>query len=137
MDRYRRRRPRVPGDSEAKQTREGQPVVVQAGDPDRSYLRTFQQDEYNQPQVKHLAGQRGRYRLSNFMGIIGKPMADLFVDKDSGKKDVTVTLSWRGSGLTLPTSSRRLGNSFRITGISSMKRVWCRCYYVPAALIAR
>jgi preprotein translocase subunit SecD len=91
---------RVPGDSEVKQTREGQPVVLYKRvilTGDHITDSTSSMDEYNQPQVNISLDSAGGNIMSNFTkDNIGKPMATLFVEyKDSGKKDATVALSWR------------------------------------------
>ncbi len=83
---------RVPGDSEVKQTREGQPVVLYKRvilTGDHITDSTSSMDEYNQPQVNISLDSAGGNIMSNFTkDNIGKPMATLFVEyKDSGKKD--------------------------------------------------
>ena len=96
---------RVPGDSEVKQTREGQP------------------DEYNQPQVNISLDSAGGNIMSNFTkDNIGKPMATLFVEyKDSGKKDANgrAVLVKQEEVINIANIQSRLGNSFRITGINN------------------
>ncbi|MFV2827343.1 preprotein translocase subunit SecD, partial [Escherichia coli] len=70
---------RVPGDSEVKQTREGQPVVLYKRvilTGDHITDSTSSQDEYNQPQVNISLDSAGGNIMSNFTkDNIGKPMA--------------------------------------------------------------
>ncbi|MBJ3814786.1 protein translocase subunit SecD [Shimwellia pseudoproteus] len=117
---------RVPGDSEVKQTREGQPVVlfkrvILTGDHITD--STSSMDEYNQPQVNISLDSAGGNIMSNFTkDNIGKPMATLFVEyKDSGKKDSNgrAVLMKEEEVINVANIQSRLGNSFRITGINN------------------
>ncbi len=117
---------RVPGDSEIKQTREGQPVVlfkrvILTGDHITD--STSSQDEYNQPQVNISLDSAGGNIMSNFTkDNIGKPMATLFVEyKDSGKKDANgrAVLVKQEEVINVANIQSRLGSSFRITGINN------------------
>ncbi|MDU4582230.1 MAG: protein translocase subunit SecD [Enterobacter hormaechei] len=115
---------RVPGDSEVKQTREGQPVVLYKRvilTGDHITDSTSSQDEYNQPQVNISLDSAGGNIMSNFTkDNIGKPMATLFVEyKDSGKKDANgrAVLVKEEEVINIANIQSRLGNSFRITGI--------------------
>ncbi|WP_416359032.1 protein translocase subunit SecD, partial [Atlantibacter subterraneus] len=117
---------RVPGDSEVKQTREGQPVVlfkrvILTGDHITD--STSSTDEYNQPQVNISLDSAGGNIMSNFTkDNIGKPMATLFVEyKDSGKKDANgrAILAKQEEVINVANIQSRLGNSFRITGINN------------------
>ena len=117
---------RVPGDSEVKQTREGQPVVlykrvVLTGDHITD--STSSMDEYNQSQVNISLDGAGGNIMSNFTkDNIGKPMATLFVEyKDSGKKDANgrAILAKQEEVINVANIQSRLGSSFRITGINN------------------
>lgn len=117
---------RVPGDTEVKQTREGQPValykrVILTGDHITD--STSNQDEYNQPQVNISLDSSGGNIMSNFTkDNISKPMATLFVEyKDSGKKDANgrAVLVKQEEVINIANIQSRLGNSFRITGIGN------------------
>ncbi|EFU5017615.1 protein translocase subunit SecD [Salmonella enterica] len=117
---------RVPGDSEVKQTREGQPVVLYKRvilTGDHITDSTSSQDEYNQPQVNISLDSAGGNIMSSFTkDNIGKPMATLFVEyKDSGKKDANgrAVLVKQEEVINIANIQSRLGNSFRITGISN------------------
>ncbi len=117
---------RVPGDSEVKKTREGQPVVLYKRvilTGDHITDSTSSQDEYNQPQVNISLDSAGGNIMSNFTkDNIGKPMATLFVEyKDSGKKDANgrAILAKQEEVINVANIQSRLGNSFRITGISN------------------
>ena len=117
---------RVPGDSEVKQTREGQPVVLYKRvilTGDHITDSTSSMDEYNQPQVNISLDSAGGNIMSNFTkDNIGKPMATLFVEyKDSGKKDSTgrSILVKEEEVINVANIQSRLGNSFRITGINN------------------
>ena len=117
---------RIPGDSEVKQTREGQPVVLYKRvilTGDHITDSTSSQDEYNQPQVNISLDSAGGNIMSNFTkDNIGKPMATLFVEyKDSGKKDANgrAVLVKEEEVINIANIQSRLGNSFRITGISN------------------
>ncbi|EFE98186.1 preprotein translocase subunit SecD [Serratia odorifera] len=117
---------RVPGDSEVKDTREGQPIVlykrvILTGDHITDSTSTM--DEYNQPQVNISLDSAGGNAMSNFTkDNIGKPMATLFVEyKDSGKKDANgrSVLVKQEEVINVANIQSRLGNSFRITGIGN------------------
>ncbi|MEW5291256.1 protein translocase subunit SecD [Erwinia papayae] len=117
---------RVPGDSEVKNTRDGQPVVlfkrvILTGDHITD--STSSQDEYNQAQVNISLDSAGGNIMSNFTkDNIGKPMATLFVEyKDSGKKDANgrAILAKQEEVINVANIQSRLGNSFRITGINN------------------
>ncbi|MBC3379342.1 protein translocase subunit SecD [Serratia fonticola] len=117
---------RVPGDSEVKYTREGQPVVLYKRvilTGDHITDSTSSTDEYNQPQVNISLDSAGGTAMSNFTkDSIGKPMATLFVEyKDSGKKDANgrSVLVKQEEVINVANIQSRLGNSFRITGISN------------------
>ncbi len=117
---------RVPGDSEVKQTREGQPVVLYKRvilTGDHITDSTSSMDEYNQPQVNISLDGVGGNAMSNFTkDNIGKPMATLFVEyKDSGKKDANgrAILQKQEEVINVANIQSRLGNSFRITGINN------------------
>ncbi|CAM3833347.1 protein translocase subunit SecD [Serratia silvae] len=117
---------RVPGDSEVKYTREGQPVVLYKRvilTGDHITDSTSSTDEYNQPQVNISLDSAGGTAMSNFTkDSIGKPMATLFVEyKDSGKKDANgrAVLVKQEEVINVANIQSRLGNSFRITGISN------------------
>ncbi|PLR43979.1 protein translocase subunit SecD [Chimaeribacter arupi] len=116
---------RVPGDSEVKNTREGQPIVlykrvVLTGDHITD--STSSMGEYNQPQVDISLDSAGGSAMSNFTkDNIGKPMATLFVEyKDSGKKDANgrAILVKQEEVINVATIQSRLGNRFQITGIN-------------------
>lgn len=117
---------RVPGDSEVKNMRDGQPVtlykrVILTGDHITD--STSSQDEYNQAQVNISLDSAGGNIMSNFTkDNIGKPMATLFVEyKDSGKKDANgrSILAKQEEVINVANIQSRLGNSFRITGINN------------------
>ncbi len=117
---------RIPGDSEVKNTREGQPVVLYKRvilTGDHITDSTSSQDEYNQPQVNISLDSAGGNIMSNFTkDNIGKPMATLFVEyKDSGKKDANgrAVLVKQEEVINIANIQSRLGNSFRITGIGN------------------
>jgi len=117
---------RVPGDSEVKNTREGQPVVLYKRvilTGDHITDSTSSTDEYNQPQVNISLDSAGGNMMSNFTkDNIGKPMATLFVEyKDSGKKDANgrAILEKQEEVINVANIQSRLGNSFRITGINN------------------
>ncbi|KOC89899.1 preprotein translocase subunit SecD [Winslowiella iniecta] len=117
---------RVPGDSEVKNTREGQPVVLYKRvilTGDHITDSTSSTDEYNQPQVNISLDSAGGNIMSNFTkDNIGKPMATLFVEyKDSGKKDANgrAILEKQEEVINVANIQSRLGNSFRITGINN------------------
>ncbi|WON76217.1 protein translocase subunit SecD [Serratia sp. UGAL515B_01] len=117
---------RVPGDSEVKFTREGQPIVLYKRvilTGDHITDSTSNTDEYNQPQVNISLDSAGGTAMSNFTkDNIGKPMATLFVEyKDSGKKDANgrAILVKQEEVINVANIQSRLGNSFRITGINN------------------
>ena len=117
---------RIPGDSEVKMTREGQPIVlfkrvILTGDHITD--STSSMDEYNVPQVNISLDSAGGNIMSNFTkDNINKPMATLFVEyKDSGKKDANgrAILVKQEEVINIANIQSRLGNSFRITGIKN------------------
>lgn len=117
---------RIPGDSEVKYTREGRPTilykrVILTGDHITD--STSQADEYGQPQVNISLDSAGGSIMSNFTkDNVGKPMATLFVEyKDSGKRDENdrSVLVKSEEVINVANIQSRLGNSFRITGISN------------------
>ncbi|WP_148876368.1 protein translocase subunit SecD [Serratia marcescens] len=117
---------RVPGDSEVKYTRDGQPIVLYKRvilTGDHITDSTSSTDEYNQPQVNISLDSAGGTAMSNFTkDNIGKPMATLFVEyKDSGKKDANgrAVLVKQEEVINVANIQSRLGNSFRITGIGN------------------
>lgn len=117
---------RIPGDSEVKMTREGQPVVLYKRvilTGDHITDSTSSMDEYNQPQVNISLDSAGGNAMSDFTrDNIGKPMATLFVQyKDSGKKDAKgrPILVKQEEVINVANIQSRLGNSFRITGINN------------------
>lgn len=123
-----------------KQTREGQPVVLYKRvilTGDHITDSTSSRDEYNQPQVNISLDSAGGNIMSNFTkDNIGKPMATLFVEyKDSGKKDANgrAVLVKEEEVINIANIQSRLGNSFRITGISNpnearqLSAAACRC----------
>ncbi|PIJ40351.1 protein translocase subunit SecD [Serratia sp. OPWLW2] len=117
---------RVPGDSEVKYTRDGQPIVLYKRvilTGDHITDSTSSTDEYNQPQVNISLDSAGGTPMSNFTkDNIGKPMATLFVEyKDSGKKDANgrAVLVKQEEVINVANIQSRLGNSFRITGIGN------------------
>ena len=117
---------RIPGDSEVKMTREGQPVVLYKRvilTGDHITDSTSSMDEYNVPQVNISLDSAGGNIMSNFTkDNINKPMATLFVEyKDSGKKDANgrAILVKQEEVINIANIQSRLGNSFRITGIKN------------------
>ncbi|MTD27136.1 protein translocase subunit SecD [Erwinia sorbitola] len=117
---------RVPGDSEVKNTRDGQPVVLYKRvilTGDHITDSTSSTDEYNQPQVNISLDSAGGNIMSNFTkDSVGKAMATLFVEyKDSGKKDANgrAILEKQEEVINVANIQSRLGNSFRITGINN------------------
>ncbi|MBH3123312.1 protein translocase subunit SecD [Serratia ureilytica] len=117
---------RVPGDSEVKYTRDGQPIVLYKRvilTGDHITDSTSSTDEYNQPQVNISLDSAGGTSMSNFTkDNIGKPMATLFVEyKDSGKKVANgrAVLVKQEEVINVANIQSRLGNSFRITGIGN------------------
>lgn len=117
---------RIPGDSEVKYTREGQPVVLYKRvilTGDHITDSTSGMDEFNRPQVNISLDNAGGNIMSSFTkDNIGKPMATLFVEyKDSGKKEASgrVILMKQEEVINIADIKARLGNSFRITRISN------------------
>ncbi|UWS32558.1 protein translocase subunit SecD [Erwinia pyrifoliae] len=117
---------RVPGDSEVKNTRDKQPVVLYKRvilTGDHITDSTSSNDEYNQPQVNISLDSAGGNIMSNFTkDSVGKAMATLFVEyKDSGKKDANgrAILEKHEEVINVANIQSRLGNSFRITGINN------------------
>ena len=117
---------RIPGDSEVKMTRDGQPVVLYKRvilTGDHITDSTSSMDEYNQPQVNISLDSAGGNAMSEYTkDNIGKPMATLFVQyKDSGKKDAkgSPILVKQEEVINVANIQSRLGNSFRITGINN------------------
>lgn len=117
---------RIPGDSEVKYTRDGRPTilykrVVLTGDHITD--STSHADEYGQPQVSISLDSAGGSIMSNFTkDNVGKPMATLFVEyKDSGKRDENdrAILVKNEEVINVANIQTRLGNNFRITGISN------------------
>ncbi|PVZ87365.1 protein translocase subunit SecD [Serratia sp. S1B] len=117
---------RVPGDSEVKFTRDGQPIVLYKRvilTGDHITDSTSSSDEMGSPQVNISLDGAGGTIMSNFTkDNIGKPMATLFVEyKDSGKKDANgrAILVKQEEVINVANIQSRLGNSFRITGINN------------------
>lgn len=115
---------RVPGDSEVKATRDGQPIVLYKRvilTGDHITDSTSSADEYNRAQVNISLDSSGGTIMSNFTkDNIGKLMATLFVEyKDSGKKDAKgrAILEKQEEVINVATIQSRLGNNFRITSI--------------------
>ncbi len=117
---------RVPGDSEVKSARDGNPVVlykrvILTGDHITDSIPDT--DEYGNPQVSISLDSAGGTAMSNFTkDNVGKPMATLFVEyKDSGKKDANgrSVLVKHEEVINIANIQTRLGNSFRITGLSN------------------
>ncbi|EOV9674260.1 protein translocase subunit SecD [Cronobacter turicensis] len=117
---------RIPGDSEVKMTREGQPVVLYKRvilTGDHITDSTSGVDQYNMPQVNISLDSSGGNIMSNFTkDNIHKPMATLFVEyKDSGKKDANgrSILMKQEEVINVATIQARLGQKFVITGIDN------------------
>lgn len=117
---------RVPGDSEVKFTRDGQPIVLYKRvilTGDHITDSTSGTDEMGSPQVNISLDGAGGTIMSNFTkDNIGKPMATLFVEyKDSGKRDANgrAILVKQEEVINVANIQSRLGNSFRITGINN------------------
>ncbi|EOC1333100.1 protein translocase subunit SecD [Cronobacter turicensis] len=117
---------RIPGDSEVKMTREGQPVVLYKRvilTGDHITDSTSGVDQYNMPQVNISLDSAGGNIMSNFTkDNIHKPMATLFVEyKDSGKKDANgrSILMKQEEVINVATIQARLGQNFVITGIDN------------------
>jgi len=116
----------VPGNSEVKNTRQGQPIVLYKRvilTGNHIINSTSMTDEYNQSQVNILLDNEGGSIIYNFTkDNIGRPMATLFVEyKDSGKKDANgrTILVREEKVINVATIQSRLGNNFRITGITN------------------
>ncbi|ALB61889.1 Protein-export membrane protein SecD (TC 3.A.5.1.1) [Cronobacter condimenti 1330] len=117
---------RIPGDSEVKMTREGQPVVLYKRvilTGDHITDSTSGVDQYNMPQVNISLDSSGGSIMSNFTkDNLHKPMATLFVEyKDSGKKDANgrSILVKEEEVINVATIQARLGQNFVITGIDN------------------
>ncbi|EOU9537560.1 protein translocase subunit SecD [Cronobacter dublinensis] len=117
---------RIPGDSEVKMTREGQPVVLYKRvilTGDHITDSTSGVDQYNMPQVNISLDSSGGNIMSNFTkDNLRKPMATLFVEyKDSGKKDANgrSILAKEEEVINVATIQARLGQNFVITGIDN------------------
>ncbi|EQA4286055.1 protein translocase subunit SecD [Cronobacter dublinensis] len=117
---------RIPGDSEVKMTREGQPVVLYKRvilTGDHITDSTSGVDQYNMPQVNISLDSSGGNIMSNFTkDNLRKPMATLFVEyKDSGKKDANgrSILAKDEEVINVATIQARLGQNFVITGIDN------------------
>ncbi|MDC9592335.1 protein translocase subunit SecD [Xenorhabdus sp. IM139775] len=117
---------RIPADSEVKDTRDGSPVVLYKRvilTGDHITDSTSSTDENGYPQVNISLDSAGGTAMSNFTkDNLHKPMATLFVEyKDSGKKDANgrSVLVKQEEVINIATIQSRLGNSFRITGISN------------------
>ncbi|BET95735.1 protein translocase subunit SecD [Xenorhabdus taiwanensis] len=117
---------RIPADSEVKETRDGNPVVLYKRvilTGDHITDSTSSADENGYPQVNISLDSAGGTAMSNFTkDNLHKPMATLFVEyKDSGKKDANgrAILVKQEEVINIATIQARLGNSFRITGISN------------------
>ncbi len=118
---------RIPGDSEVKMTREGQPVVlykrvILTGDHITDSTSGVD-EQYNMPQVNISLDSSGGNIMSNFTkDNLRKPMATLFVQyKDSGKKDANgrSILAKDEEVINIATIKARLGQKFVITGIDN------------------
>ncbi|MDX7991131.1 protein translocase subunit SecD [Xenorhabdus littoralis] len=117
---------RIPADSELKYSRDGAPVVLYKRvilTGDHITDSTSSTDENGYPQVNISLDSAGGTAMSNFTkDNLQKPMATLFVEyKDSGKKDANgrALLVKQEEVINIATIQSRLGNSFRITGISN------------------
>ncbi|NJD84696.1 protein translocase subunit SecD [Candidatus Erwinia dacicola] len=117
---------RVPGNTEVKNARDGQPVVLYKRvilTGDHITDSTSSTDEYNKPQVNISLDNAGGNIMSNFTkDSLGKAMATLFVEyTDSGKKDANgrAILVKQEEVINVANIQSRLGNSFRITGINN------------------
>ncbi|PHM39999.1 preprotein translocase SecDF [Xenorhabdus mauleonii] len=117
---------RIPADSELQYTRDGNPVVLYKRvilTGDHITDSTSSTDENGYPQVNISLDSAGGTAMSNFTkDNLQKPMATLFVEyKDSGKKDASgrAILVKKEEVINIATIQSRLGNSFRITGISN------------------
>ncbi len=118
---------RIPGDSEVKMTREGQPVVlykrvILTGDHITDSTSGVD-EQYNMPQVNISLDSSGGSIMSNFTkDNLQKPMATLFVEyKDSGKKDANgrSILMKQEEVINVAIIKARLGQKFVITGIDN------------------
>ncbi|CDG20083.1 Protein-export membrane protein secD [Xenorhabdus poinarii G6] len=117
---------RIPADSEVKESRDGTPVVLYKRvilTGDHITDSTSSTDENGYPQVNISLDSAGGTAMSNFTkDNLHKPMATLFVEyKDSGKKDANgrAILEKQEEVINIATIQSRLGNNFRITGISN------------------
>ncbi|MFP1590901.1 preprotein translocase subunit SecD [Escherichia coli] len=117
---------RVPGDSEVKQTREGQPVVLYKRvilTGDHITDSTSSQDEYNQPQVNISLDSAGGNIMSNFTkdDVLANRWQPCLWSTNSGKKDANgrAVLVKQEEVINIANIHARLGNSFRITGINN------------------
>ncbi len=117
---------RIPGDTEIKSTREGEPValfkrVILTGDHITD--STSEMDENGAPQVSISLDSAGGSTMSDFTrDNQDKLMAALFVEyKDSGKKDANgrTLLVKDEKVINVARISARFGNKFRITGIGN------------------
>ncbi|UDG79839.1 protein translocase subunit SecD [Candidatus Steffania adelgidicola] len=116
----------VPSDSEIKNTRDQQVVVLY-----KAVILTGNHitdartstDEYHHPQVNISLDSAGGKIMSQFSkNNIDKMMATLFVEyKNSGKKDLSgrFILTKQEEVINIATIQSRLGNTFRITGINN------------------
>lgn len=116
----------VPGNSEVKDSRDGQPIVLYKRvilTGDHITNSTFSTDEYNRLQVNISLDGSGGMIMSKFTkDNIGQLMATLFVEyRDSGKKDTTgrAILEKQEEVINVATIQSPLGNSFCITGIKN------------------
>ncbi|WP_367680562.1 protein translocase subunit SecD [Candidatus Fukatsuia anoeciicola] len=117
----------VPSNSEVKNTREGQPIilykrVILTGN--HIINSTSITNEYNQAQVNILLDNEGGSIISNFTkDNIGRPMATLLIEyKNSGKKDTNghIILVREEKVINVAIIQSRLGNNFCITGIANL-----------------
>ena len=117
---------RIPGDSEVKQTRDGQPVVlykrvVLTGDHITD--STSGLDQNNLPEVNISLDGAGGSIMSDFtLKNLKKPMATMFVEyKDSGRKNAEgrTIMTRHEEVINIATIQSQLGNRFVITGISN------------------
>lgn len=118
---------RIPGDSEVKTTRDGHPVllykrVILTGN--HIIDATSNTDEYNRPQVHIVLDRTGGSTMYHFTKKnIGKLMATIFSEyKNSGEKDTNGRAIFlkQEEVINIATIQSRLGDSFRITGLSNL-----------------
>lgn len=118
---------RIPVDSEVKTTRDGHPVllykrVILTGN--HIIDATSNTDEYNRPQVHIFLDRTGGRIMYNFTkNNIGKLMATIFSEyKNSGAQDTNGRAIFlkQEEVINIATIQSRLGDSFRITGISNL-----------------